>query len=451
MKASSVSLVATIVFLLLCLGLAAGCARSPAAAPPAAPTTVTVSYPIERNVTDYADFTGRTAAVDSVEVRARVDGYLDTVKFKEGSLVKKGDVLFVIDPRPFVAELNRAKAQLEEAKANYTQSLAQLNEAKAQESRAVAGLDYVRRRLERSRKLLPGNVITREEFELQQSEQLQAEADLQRATAGIASARAAIGTAKAAVQSAQAAVGLAELNLTYTRVTAPIDGRISRELVTVGNLVQAGQNGGGTLLTTIVSVDPMYAYFDIDEGTDLEVRRLIRAGKAQSARDVEMPVLLGLANEDGYRHRGTINFVDNQINPRTGTLRLRGVFANKEEFLSPGYFVRIRLPIGEPHQALLVNERALDSNQGQRVLYIVNEKNEVVSRDVRLGARHERLREIAEGLASGDRVVVNGLQHVQPGATVETKLVEMQRAAGTRDSAVAASALMTNSRMTNVE
>ena len=277
---------------------------------------MSVSYPIERSVTDYADFTGRTAAVHSVEVRARVDGYLDSVNFKEGALVKKGDVLFVIDPRPFVAELNRAKAQLEEAKANYTQSTAQLNEAKAQESRAAAGLDYTRRRLERSKSLLPGNVITQEEFDLQKSELLQAEADLQRATAGIASSQAAIGSAKAAVQSAQAAVALAELNLQYTQVTAPIDGRISRELVTIGNLVQAGQNGGGTLLTTIVSVDPMYAYFDIDEGTDLEIRRLIREGKAQSARDVELPVLLGLANEEGHPHRGTINFVDNQINPK---------------------------------------------------------------------------------------------------------------------------------------
>ena len=440
MKASSIWSVMVIVLLLLCVAITAGCDRSPTATPAPEPTTVSVSYPIERNITDYADFTGRTAAVHSVEVRARVDGYLDTVNFKEGALVNKGDVLFVIDPRPFVAELNRAKAQLEEAKANYTQSTAQLNEAKAQESRAVAGLDYARRRLDRSKSLLPGNVITQEEFDLQKSELLQAEADLQRATAGIASSQAAIGSAKAAVQSAQAAVGLAELNLKYTRVTAPIDGRISRELVTIGNLVQAGQNGGGTLLTTIVSVDPMYAYFDIDEGTDLEIRRLIREGKAQSARDVALPVLLGLANEQGHPHRGTINFVDNQINPRTGTLRLRGVFTNKDEFLSPGYFVRVRLPIGEPHEALLVNERALESNQGQRILYIVNEKNEVVSRDVQLGARHDGLRVIEDGLTPGDRVVVNGLQHVQPGATVETKLVDMQGAAGTGGSAVAASA-----------
>ena len=168
-----------------------------------------------------------------------------------------------------------------------------------------------------------------------------------------------------------------------------------------------------------------------------EMRRLIREGKAQSARDIELPVLLGLSNEDGFPHRGTINFVDNQINPRTGTLRLRGVFANEDEFLSPGYFVRVRLPIGNPREALLVNERALDSNQGQRVVYVVNEQNEVVSRDVELGARHDGLRVIEQGLSAQDRVVVNGLQHVQPGAAVETKLVDMHDADKAGSSSVA--------------
>ena len=322
MKVSSVLHFVTVGVLVAGLGLAAGCAQSPEAAPAPARTTVSVSYPIERTVTDYADFTGRTAAVHSVDVRARVDGYLDTVNFKEGALVKKGDVLFVIDPRPFVAELNRAKRSSKRPKANITQSTAQLNEARAQESRALAGLDYTRRRLERSKNLLPKNFITQEEFDLQKSELLQAEADSQRATAGVASSQAAIGSAKAAVQSAKAAVELAELNLKYTQVTAPVDGRISRELVTVGNLVQAGQNGGGTLLTTIVSVDPMYAYFDIDEGTDLEIRRLIREGKAQSARDVELPVLLGLANEDGHPAPRNDQFCRQPDQPSNGNASL---------------------------------------------------------------------------------------------------------------------------------
>src|SRR5438477_8452002 len=169
----------------------------------------------------------------------------------------------------------------------------------------------------------------------------------------------------------------------------------------------------------------MYAYFDVDEHTVLHVRRLIREGKAKSARDVELPVWLGLANEDGYPHRGTVNFVDNQVNPKTGTLRLRGVFPNKDEALAPGYFARVRVPVGFPHPALLVSDRALDTDQGQKIVYVVNEKNEVVSRPVRLGALHDGLREITDGLKAGERVVVNGLQQVRPGLTVEPNLVDM--------------------------
>ena len=193
----------------------------------------------------------------------------------------------------------------------------------------------------------------------------------------------------------------------------------------MGNLVQAGDQTGGTLLTTIVSVDPMYAYFDVDEHTVLRVRQLIREGKAESARDGELPVWLGLANEEGFPHQGTINFVDNQVNPKTGTLRVRGVFPNKDEALSPGYFARVRVPIGRPHKALLVTDRALDTDQGQKVVYVVDEDNEVVSRPVRLGALHDGLREITDGLKPGERVIVNGLQQVRPGITVEPKLVDM--------------------------
>jgi RND family efflux transporter MFP subunit len=390
---------------------------------------VSVSYPVERKVTDYADFTGRTAAVDSVEVRARVDGYLQSINFKEGALVKKGDVLFVIDPRPFVAELNRAKAQLEEAKANYTQSVAQVNEAKAQENRAVAGVYYTERRLARSQQLVLGKTITQEEFDLQKSELDQSQADVQRAKAMVASAQAAIATAKAAIQTAQAAIELAELNLSYTNVSAPVDGRISREIVTVGNLIQAGQNGGGTVLTTIVSVDPIYVYFDVDESTVLRIDQLTREGKAVSTRDGTVPVMLKLADEKEFLRQGTINFVDNQINPKTGTLRIRGVFRNENEFLTPGLFVRVRVPVGGEHPSLLVTERAIDNDQGQKILYVVDETRQVVSRPIVVGALHDGLREISQGLKSGERVVVNGLQRIRLGSAVEPKLVAMPAAA----------------------
>jgi RND family efflux transporter MFP subunit len=229
---------------------------------------------------------------------------------------------------------------------------------------------------------------------------------------------------------AKANCDLAALNLDYTRVTAPVDGRVSRYVVTVGNLIQSGDQNGGTLLTTIVSVDPMYAYFDVDERTVLRVRQLIRERKARSARETEWPVSLGLATEEGFPHPGTINFEDNQVNPKTGTLRVRGVFRNKDEALSPGFFARVRVPIGQAHQALLVTDRAIDTDQGEKVLYIVNKKNEVVSRAVRLGALHDGLRVITDGLKPGERVIVNGLQLVRPGITVEPKLVDMPTSGG---------------------
>src|SRR5205085_4191144 len=193
--------------------------------------------------------------------------------------------------------------------------------------------------------------------------------------------------------------------LKYSRITAPISGRVSRYVVTVGNLVQAGDQGGGTLLTTIVSVDPMYAYFDVDEHTALRVRQLVREGKSDSPRDGGYPVSLGLANEEGHPHRGTINFADNQVNPKTGTIRLRGVFPNKDQVLLPGFFARVRAPVGRPHKALLVSERALDTDQGQKILYVIDETNTVAARPVGLGALHDGLREIAKGLNPGERVV----------------------------------------------
>jgi RND family efflux transporter MFP subunit len=365
-----------------CLGLT-GCERAPSEAPAAAPIPVTVSPPVERYVTDYADFTARTAAVDSVEVRAHVWGYLDKVNFKEGALVKQGDVLFELDARPYQALLNQAKAKVAQDKAQ---------------------LRYDEAEYQRNLRLVATGAVSRSEL------------DKTTAARGIDIAN---------IEADKAMVVSRKLDLEYTKVLAPVSGRVSRYVVTVGNLIQSGDQGGGTLLTTIVSVDPMYAYFDVDEHTVLRVRQLIREGKARSARDGEVLVSLGLANEDGYPHRGTINFVDNQVNPKTGTLRLRGVFPNKDEALSPGYFARVRVPIGFAHETLLVSDRALDTDQGQKIVYVVNDKSEVVSRPVRMGALHDGLRQITDGLKPGERVIVNGLQQVRPGVTVGPKLVVM--------------------------
>src|SRR5215831_10112667 len=371
-----------LVLLGICLGLA-GCVRVPSGAPEAAPTPVTASRPVERDVTDYADFTGRTAAVDSVEVRAHVWGYLDRVNFKEGALVQKGDVLFELDSRPYQAMLNEAKAKV---------------------AKDEAQLKYDEAEYQRYLNLVRTGAVSRSELD---------------------KTAAARGVDVANVAADEAVVASRQLDLDYTKVLAPVSGRVSRYVVTVGNLIQSGDQNGGTLLTTIVSVDPMYAYFDVDEHTALRVRQLVREGKSDSPRDGGYPVSLGLANQEGHPHQGTINFVDNQVNPKTGTIRARGVFPNKGEPLLPGFFARVRVPIGRPHQALLVSDRALDTDQGQKILYVLNEKNDVANRPVRLGALHNGLREIADGLKQGERVIVDGMQNVRPGVTVEPNLVDM--------------------------
>jgi RND family efflux transporter MFP subunit len=349
------------------------------------PPPVQVSYPVEREVTENSDLTGRTAAVDSVEVRARVWGYLDKVNFKEGMLVKKDDVLFEIDPRTYKAVLTQAEGNLAAAEARQIRLDADLRRAAS---------------------LFKSNALSREDYDKTIGDR---------------------GETVGSISALRGAVEQARLDLDFTKVRAPISGRVGRAIVTQGNLVQSGQSGG-TLLTTLVSVDPIYAYFDVDERTVLRVRQLIREGKVKSARDVAWPVFLGLANEEGYPHKGTIDFVDNQVNAKVGTLRLRGVFPNPDEVLTPGYFVRVRVPIGYPHKALLISERAIDADQGQRIVYVVGSDSQVAVRTVRLGTMHDGLREITEGLTTGDRVIVTGIQQIRPGLTVAPKVVAMPSA-----------------------
>jgi RND family efflux transporter MFP subunit len=358
-----------------------GCSRPMPDA--SAPVSVKVSYPVEREVTDYAEYTCRTAAPETVEVRSRVWGYLDKVNFKEGAMVKKDNVLYVIDPRTYRFAFEQAKARVDLDDANYRQSEA----------------DY-----QRIVEVAKRNAVSPQEMD---------------------KALATRDAASASLRAAKAAMETARLNLEFTNVIAPISGRISRTLLTEGNFVQSGDQGGGSVLTTIVSVDPMWAYVDIDEGTVLRVRKMIREGRAKSARDVDLPVSLGLANEEGFPHKGVVNFVDNQVNPKTGTLRLRGVFPNKDEVLLPGYFGKVRVPIGFPHQALLISDRAIDADQGQRIVYVVGADNKVATRAIQLGALHDGLREVTDGLHAGDRIIVTGIQQVRPGMAVEPTVVEM--------------------------
>lgn len=390
----------------------AGCAdHSSVAGGPKAPV-VRVVHPIEREVTDYEYFTGRTAAVDHVQVKARVTGYLDKVNFKPGSPVKEGDILFVIDPRPYKATLDRALGQVAIAEAKLKLATVELNR----------GLSIAK---------TPG-AISQAELDKYAAEKSSGEATLQ--------------AAKAEAESA-------DLNLKFTEVRSPIDGVVGNNLVTVGNLVTQDN----TLLTTVVSMDPMYAYFDIDERNMLRIQKLIREGKVKSVKDgAETPVQFGLANEGGdFPNEGKLDFVNNQVDASTGTLQVRGVIPNpafpngKSRLLTPGLFLRVRLPIGEPHKSLLVPQSAIGTDQGKKFVYVVNDKNIVEYRPIEPGPlQSEELQVVVplkmirsdegvrlarageqgvDSLTVADRVVVSGLQRVRSGSVVEPKAAADQR------------------------
>ena len=348
-----------------------------AKAAPAKPPVVPVSQPVRREVTDYVDFTGQSKAVQSVDIIPLVTGYLVEMPFREGAEVKKGDLLFVVDRRPYKAQLDQAQWQV-----NLFQALLKLSQGRpSRRDRAVNSL-------------APGSISP------QQIEQEQAVAD----------------EAKARVDAFEKSMEVSRLNHEFTRIQSPIDGQISFYRKTLGNLV----NQNETRLTTVVSVDPMYVYFEMDEPTLLRYRRAVNSGKLPVPKDrTNVPVLMGLQGETGFPHKGTINFVDNQVNPTTGSITVRGVFANPElkgghRLLSPGRFAGIRLPIGVPHQALLVIDRAIASDQGRKFVFVIDADNRIVSRRITTGALQEDgLRVIEEGLKPGDWVVSGGILQVR--------------------------------------
>jgi RND family efflux transporter MFP subunit len=358
----------------------AGCSSQATPSPPPAPK-VSIAAALERDVTEWDEFTGRLEAVESVEIRPRVTGYIESVHFTEGGLVKKGDLLFVIDPRPYKAELDRAQAELTRA------------EAHAQ----LADSDFTR-----TEKLLSIKAASHEEYDQRVNAQTEARAN-------VAAARAALETAK--------------LNLEFTRVTSPIAGRVSKAAVTPGNLVTGG--GTASLLTTVVSIDPIYVSFEGDEQVYLKYTELARRGERGSSRDTANPVLMALANEDGYPHRGSMVFVDNQVDPRTGTIRARAAFDNKDAALTPGLFARVKLLGHNSYHAVLVDDRAIGTDQSQKFVLVVDAQNQVQYRSVKVGRLDDGLRIVLEGLAPGEKVVVNGLQRVRPGMQVAPEVVAM--------------------------
>jgi multidrug efflux system membrane fusion protein len=355
----------------------AGCGPSqpPQAAAAAAPP-VTVAQPIKRTITDWDEFTGRFEAVEEVQVKARVGGFVTNVEFKDGDMVHAGDLLYLIDARPFEAVAAQADGQLADARAK---------------------AELAKRDLDRGLNLVQTSAV---------SEQV------------VDQRRQALQAAHAAETVAEGALRAAQLNVEFTHVLAPISGRVSRHLVSIGNLVSGSDNGASTLLTTIVSLDPIYIYFDVDEATYLKNHKLWAEGKRPSSRDTPNPVQVALTGETKPSHEGKMDFVDNRLDVSTATLRSRAVIPNKDLSILPGQFGRVRLIGSSPYEALLIPDTAVATDQSRKIVFVVKDDNTVEAKTVVLGPIDEGLRVIHEGLKAEDKVIIDGIQRARVGAKV---------------------------------
>lgn len=343
------------------------------------PPPVTISPPLQKEIVEWDQFTGQFQAVDFVEIRARVAGYLTEIHFQDGQTVKKGDLLFVIDPRPYEAALASIRAQLSQAEAQVGLAQAQLNRSAELRKRDFEPASTFDQRL----------------------------SDLKVATA--------------AVEAAKAAIRTAELNVEFTRITAPITGRISRHQVSIGNLISGGDGGAATLLTTIVSLDPIYFNFDMSEADYLAYQRASAKGLMRSTRDNSVAVSLHLTDEKGWPHEGRMNFVENQVDRLSGTIRVRALFPNANLLFTPGQFGRIRIPGSEPYQALLIPDAAVVTDQSRKIVLTLNDENVVVPKIIRPGPSYEGLRIVRSGLQPSDKIIINGLMRARPGTKVAPK------------------------------
>lgn len=360
---------------LACAAVLTAC--SPPKLPPPPTPKVTVIQPQSATVTNWDEYPGHLEAVEMVEIRPRVAGYVDSIHFKDGAEVKAGDLLFAIDPRPYQAELEQVLARRQQVETH---------------------LELARNDLRRAEKLRGTKAISEEEYDSRSNAVRESEAALNAAKANEATAR---------------------LSLDYTQVKAPIGGKIGRRLVTVGNFVQLQGNGGSaTVLATIVSLDPIYAYFDVEEAA---YRKYRGGAKAADANAGGLPCELAMVNEQGFMRRGRIDFFDNQVNPKTGTIRLRAVFENADRTLVPGMFANLRVPAGSPEQALLIPDIAVQSDQGYKFVYVANAEDKVERRDIEISRAHGAQRAVARGLTLQDRVIANGLMMLRPGLKVQVQ------------------------------
>src|ERR1700736_832244 len=371
----SLSVLAPVIVLLA--ATLSGCDSKPAAPQAAAaPPPVTVAQPTKRTITDWDEFTGRFDAVEEVQVRARVGGVVTNVEFRDGATVNTGDLLYIIDPRPFEAVAEQADGQLSDARAK---------------------AELAKRELDRGLTLVQTQAVS-ESIVDQRRQALQA--------------------ARAAEMQAAGSLKAAQLNIEFTHVIAPITGRVSRHLVSIGNLVQGSDNGGGTLLTSIVSLDPIYVYFDLDEATYLKYNRLFFEGRRPSSRETANPVQVALTGEIKPSHDGKVDFLDNRLDVSTGTLHGRAVIPNKDLSILPGQFGRVRLIASAPYEALLLPDTAIATDQSRKIVFVVKDDDTVEAKPVTLGPLDEGLRVVRGGLKPDDRVIVDGLQRARVGAKV---------------------------------
>ena len=396
-----------------------GCSKpSAASAKPRAPVAVVVGTPVIMPIVEWDEFVGRLAPIESVQVRSRVSGYLATTNFEEGQIVRAGDIIAVIDQRPFAAEVSRNRANLTAAEALLVQAKAAVAQAEAERDRANIRRNLAKKQLDRNDELRKRNANALQDYEVSEADFEGAEADVMVAKSRVDSAESSIVAAQAAVSIAQANLELAQLNLQYTEILAPIQGRISNRLVTEGNLVSGGTNDS-TLLTTIVSLNPIHCYFDADEQTFLKYLQLAREGKRPSSREVRNPIYLALANERvGFPHRGHMDFVDNRMDEETGTIRGRAILPNENLDLAPGLFARVRLPGSPRYDAVLIPDKAIGTDQAEKFVLTVDESNKIVRKLVTLGPMSHGLRIIRTGLTGSERVVLSGLQRARPGIEV---------------------------------
>ncbi|MDG3006135.1 efflux RND transporter periplasmic adaptor subunit [Paludisphaera mucosa] len=407
----------------LLLALAAGCRRE--GLPPAAPAAkVVATSPVRKPIVEWDEYVGRIDPIESVEVRARVSGHLESTHFEEGQIVQKGDLLCILDQRPFrlaveqaEADLARAVARSEEAEAQRVQADAEVESAESQRELSVLMLG-------RARRLVAKNALAQEELDIRETSFKQTSADRDVKKARVALAKAAVTTAAADMRAAQSQLATARLNLSYTEVRAPVTGRVSRRVVTDGNLISGGTDQA-TLLTTIVSLDPIHCYFDADEQSFLKYMRLVEAGKLTDLRHSKLPVFVGLADESKrFPHQGHLDFLDNRMDRKTATMRGRAILPNPDLSLTPGLFAKVRIPGSGRHDAVLIPDSAIATDQSEKFVYVVDEGNTIHRQKVDIGRRVQGLRIVREGLAGPEKILLRGLQRVKPGSLVDATFEE---------------------------